>query len=118
MGEGAEQDTLLTNGKRTAEDKAEDPIASSKSKVWQFQAPSKPVSVTSVSGPMHSQETEEKDDSNEESWHDAREECTKAYETVDEGTRERPNRGPCRTMLQAVWGAIRPWFVRPRPKSA
>ena len=38
-GEGAGQDTLLTNGKRTAEDKAEDPIASSKSKVWQFQAP-------------------------------------------------------------------------------
>ena len=54
----------------------------------------------------------------DETWHDAREECTKAYETVDEGPRERPDRGPCRTMLQAVWGAIRPWFVRPRPKSA
>ena len=39
IGEGAEQDTLLTNEKRTAEDKAEDSIASSKSKVWQFQAP-------------------------------------------------------------------------------
>ena len=29
----------MTNGKRTAEDKAEDPIACNKSKVWQFQAP-------------------------------------------------------------------------------
>ena len=29
--------------------------------------PSKPVPVTSVSGPMRSQETEEKDDNNEES---------------------------------------------------
>ena len=38
-GEGAGQDTLLTNGKRTVEDKAEDSIASSESKVWQFQAP-------------------------------------------------------------------------------
>ena len=33
MGEGAGQDTFLTNKKRTAEDKAEDSIASSKSKV-------------------------------------------------------------------------------------
>ena len=80
--------------------------------------PSEPVPVTSVSGPMRSQEAEEEDDGNEESWHDAREECTKAYETVNEGPREQPDRGPCRTMLQAVWGAIRPWFVRPRPKSA
>ena len=60
----------------------------------------------------------EKDDNNEESQHDAREECTKAYETVDEGTWERPGRGPCRAVLLAMWGAIRPWFVRPRPESA
>ena len=81
--------------------------------------PSEPVPVASVSGPMSSREAEEADDGDEESWHDAREEeCTKAYETVDEGPREQPNRGPCRTMLQAVWYAIRPWFVRPRPKSA
>ena len=38
-GEGAEQDALLDNGERTAKDKAEDPIAGIKSKVWQFQAP-------------------------------------------------------------------------------
>ena len=38
-GEGAGQDALLTNGKRKTENKAEDPIACSKSKVWQFQAP-------------------------------------------------------------------------------
>ena len=80
--------------------------------------PSESVPVTSMPEPMRSPEAEEKDGSNEESWHNAREECTKAYETVDEGTRERPDRGPCRTILQAVWGAIRPWFVRPRPKSA
>ena len=80
--------------------------------------PSKPVPVTSVSGPMRSQGTEEKDDGDEESWHDAREGCEKAYESVNEGTRERPDRGPCRAVLQAVWDAIRPWFVRPRPESA
>ena len=80
--------------------------------------PSKPVPVTSVSGPMRSQGTEEKDDGDEESWHDAREGCEKACESVDEGTRERPDRGPCRAVLQAVWRAIRPWFARPRPESA
>ena len=37
--EGAGEDALLTNGERTAEDKAEIPIACNKSKVWQFRAP-------------------------------------------------------------------------------
>ena len=55
--------------------------------------PSKPVPVTSVFGPIRSQGTEEKDDGAEESWHDAREGCEMACETVDEGTRERPDRG-------------------------
>ena len=80
--------------------------------------PSEPVPATSMPEPMRSQEAEEEDDGDEESWHDAREECTRAYETVDGGPGERPGRGPCRTMLQAVWCAIRLWFVRPRPKSA
>ena len=205
-GKGAGQDTLPTKGKGTAEDKAEDPIASSESKVWQSRAsqpeipdigqsnsggvwaieertatlrertvamdksannegdstrlpvlasgmttvgseypresqdeecsgdkpgealvstsrkdeamPSEPVPVTSMPAPMRSREAEEVNDGDEEPWHDAREECTKAYETVNEGPREQPDRGPCRTMLQVVWYAIRPWFVRPRPKSA
>ena len=38
-GKGAGQDTLPTKGKGTVQDKAEDPIAGSKSNVWQFQAP-------------------------------------------------------------------------------
>ena len=38
-GEGAEQDALLDNGERTAEDKAEDPIASTESKVRRFWVP-------------------------------------------------------------------------------
>ena len=38
-GEGAEQDALLDNGERMAEDKAKDPIESIKSKVLQFRAP-------------------------------------------------------------------------------
>ena len=80
--------------------------------------PSKPVPATSVFGPMRSQGSEGTDDGVEESWHDAREGCEMACETVDEGTRERPDRGPCRAVLQAVWDAIRPWFVRPRPESA
>ena len=49
--------------------------------------PSKPVLETSVFGPMCSQGTEEKDEGAEESWHDAREGCEMACETVDEGTR-------------------------------
>ena len=39
-----------------------------------------------------------------------------AYETVDGEPGEQPDRGPCRTMLEAVWYAIRPWFVRPMEK--
>ena len=80
--------------------------------------PSKPVPVASMPAPMRSREAEEEDDGDEEPWHDAREDCTRAYETVDGGPGEQPGRGPCRTMLQAVWCAIRLWFVRPRPKSA
>ena len=38
-GEGAERATLSKCGERTAKDKAEDPIASTESKVWRFQAP-------------------------------------------------------------------------------
>ena len=79
--------------------------------------PSEPVPVTSKPAPMRSRRAEEANDGDEEPWHDAREECMKAYETVDGGPREQPGRGPCRTMLQAVWCAIRLWFVRPRPKS-
>ena len=52
---------------------------------------SKPIPETSVYGPMRSQGTEEKDNSDEESWHDAREGCAKACKTVDEGTGERPD---------------------------
>ena len=40
------------------------------------------------------QATGEKDDSTEESWHDANEGCDMACKTVNEGTRERPDRGP------------------------
>ena len=80
--------------------------------------PSEPVPVTSMPAPMRSRRAEEANDSDEEPWHDAREECTMADETVDGGPWEQPDRGPSRTMLQAVWCAIRPWFVRPRPKSA
>ena len=80
--------------------------------------PSKPVPVTSIFGPIRSKGTEEKDDGAEESWHDAREGCEMACETVDQGSRERPDREPCRAVLQAVWDAIRPWFVRLRSESA
>ena len=80
--------------------------------------PSQPVPVTSVSGPMCMPGTKGKDDGDEESWHDAWEGCEEAYESVDEGIRGRPDRGPCRMALQAVWDAIRSWFVRPRHKSA
>ena len=52
--------------------------------------PSKPVPVTSVFGPMRSQGTEETDGGAEESWHDARDGCEMAYETVDEGTGSDP----------------------------
>ena len=38
-GDGAGQDSLLTRGERTTEDKAKEPIASNKSKVWQFRGP-------------------------------------------------------------------------------
>ena len=79
--------------------------------------PSKPVPVTSIFRLVRSQGTEETDDGAEEFWHDAREGCEMAYEMVDEGTREQPDREPCRAVLQAVWDAIRPWFVRPRPES-
>ena len=40
--------------------------------------PSKPVPVTSMPAPMRSRRAEEANDSDEEPWHDAREECTKA----------------------------------------
>ena len=73
--------------------------------------PSKPVLGISVFGPIHSQWTEE-------SWHDAREGCEMACETVDKGIRERPDRGSCRAVLQAVWDVIQPWFARPRPEPA
>ena len=77
--------------------------------------PSKPIPETSVFGPVRPQETEEKDEGAKESWHDAREEgCEMACETVDEGTREQPDRGPARPAVRAVWDAIQPWFVGPR----
>ena len=51
--------------------------------------------MTSMPVPMRSQEAEEEDDGDEESWHDAREECTKAYETVDEVTKAKAGKyGP------------------------
>ena len=80
--------------------------------------PSKPAPVTSVFEPMRSQGTEETDDGAEESWHDAKEGCEMAFEMVDEGTRERPDRGPYRAVLQAMWDVIRLWFIRPWPESA
>ena len=73
--------------------------------------PSKPTPETSVFGPMRSQGTEEKDDGDEEG-HEM------GCETVHEGTREQPDREPCRAVLRAMWDAIRSWFVRPRHKSA
>ena len=77
--------------------------------------PSKPIPETSVFGPVRPQETEEKDEGAEESCHDAREEgCEMDCETVDEGTREQPDRGPARPAVRAVWDAIQPWFVGPR----
>ena len=81
--------------------------------------PSKPILETSVFGPVRPRETEEKDNGVEESWHDASGDgCEMACETVDEGTRERPDRGPSHAALRAGWDAIRSWFVGPRPESA
>ena len=62
------------------------------------QEPSKQIPENSAYGPLHPHETEEKDDSTEESWHDVNKEgCDMAYEEVEEGTRKRPDRGPNHT---------------------
>ena len=62
---------------------------------------------------------EEMEDGSEESWHDgSKEGCDMACETVDEGTRERPDRGPSRATLRALLDAIRSWFDELTPESA
>ena len=81
--------------------------------------PSKPIPETSVLGPLCPQETEQKDDGAEESWHDANEDgCEMACETVDEGTRGQPDRGLNHAALRAGLDAIWLWFVGPRSESA
>ena len=83
----------------------------------------------SAVGPVRPRETEEMEDGNEESWHDASEDGWEmAYEEVEDGAvvkREkmragaegsgigsRPGRGPNRTTFRFGWSAIQIWIVR------
>ena len=83
----------------------------------------------SAVGPMRPRETEEMEDGNEESWHDASEDGWEtAYEEIEDGAAKkkkemragaegsrigsRPGPGPNRTAFRFGWRAIRIWIVR------
>ena len=87
----------------------------------------------SAVGPVRPRETEEMEDGNEESWHDASEEgweatCRRAKDgaTIDQedeadGRAEedkvgnRHDRGTIRSAFHFGWDAIRAWIVQPNP---